>query len=154
MPTTIHLQGTVSYGFLPIFILFLILLSPLFIRRYKKKHSKEKKKAEGSKAVVKKLPPTVKEKYTQQLQGMLLDYKGGKRDKRDSYQLLSFFLREFFYEYAGIDVTRKTLAEIRGIKNSRLERLIEEFYACEFAPDADGDIELAIKRTIQSIENW
>lgn len=156
MPTTIHLQGSVLYGALPLWILLCILISPFVMKKVKKRKLKKQgvKETAPIKPAVKKVPLTVKDKYVQQLNGILLDYKGGKRDERESYQLLSFFLREFFNEYAGIDVTRKTLAEIRGIHNSRLEKLIEEFYACEFAPDSNGNIEGAIKRTIQAIENW
>lgn len=155
MPTTIHLQGSVLYGTLPLWFLFCLLISPFIMKKIEKRRRKKAKASEEPiKPAVKKVPLSVKEKYTQQLNGMLLDYKTGKIDERDSYQLLSYFLREFFNEYAGIDVTRKTLAEIRGIHNLRLEELIEEFYACEFAPDAKGDIEGAIKRTLKSIENW
>ncbi|MDO4187348.1 MAG: hypothetical protein Q4D29_00015 [Lachnospiraceae bacterium] len=156
MPTTVNLQGTVSYGLIPIWILFIILISPLLKRIYEKKRRKKEEKKAMATAMpkVKKVPPSVKERYIEQLDGILLDYKEGKRDKRDSYQLLSFFLREFFNEYTGIDVTRKTLAEIRGVANPVLISLIEEFYACEFAPDADGDIEKSITNTIKKIKQW
>lgn len=156
MPTTVNLQGTVAYGAIPLWILFLILISPV-LKRIFLKHRRKKKSGLSSNSaepVMKKIPKSVKEKYTIRLKEMLADYKGGKRSERESYQLLSYFLREFFNEYSGVDVTRKTLAEIRGVGNPILESLIEEFYACEFAPDAKGDIERAIKNTIDKINRF
>lgn len=153
MPTLIQIQGTISYGTLPLVVLFLLLVISMII--YKKK--KKQKSAEADKSLEptkKNIPPSVKRRYVNQLSNLLIEYKGGKRDKRDSYQLLSHFLREFFYEYAGVDVTRKTLAEIRGIHNLRLEQLIEEYYACEFSEEVNGDIEKAVRNTINAIENW
>lgn len=157
MPTTINLQGTVLYGAIPLWILFFILISPWIRKKIEKKRKRKAAKNEVDRQdnlSIKKVPLSVKERYVEQLNNILKEYKSGIRGEKDSYQLLSFFLREFFNEYVGIDVTKKTLAEIRGIHNSRLEKLIEEFYECEFAKDAKGDVESAIKRTIRSIENW
>ena len=152
MPTTISLQGTASYGVLILYILFFILISPLILRFIKKR--KAKKKEAKVTPQVKKIPPTIKERYEKQLLSIIDDYKSEKIDEREGYQLLSKFLREFFKEYAGVDVTTKTLAQIRGINNSRLEKLIEEFYEYEFSPDSNGDIVGAVKRTIQSVKHW
>ena len=151
MPTTISLQGTVSYGVLILYILFFILISPLIKKRKAKKNKKKEAKVTPQ---VKKIPPTIKERYEKQLLSIIDDYKAEKIDEREGYQLLSKFLREFFKEYAGVDVTTKTLAQIRGINNSRLEKLIEEFYEYEFSPDSNGDIVGAVKRTIQSVKHW
>ena len=152
MPTTISLQGTASYGVLILYILFFILISPLILRFIKKRKAK-KNKAKVT-PQVKKIPPTIKERYEKQLLSIIDDYKSEKIDEREGYQLLSKFLREFFKEYAGVDVTTKTLAQIRGINNPRLEKLIEEFYEYEFSPDSNGDIVGAVKRTIQSVKHW
>lgn len=155
MPTTISLQGTASYGVLILYILFFILISPLILRFIKKRKAKKNKKKEAKVTPqVKKIPPTIKERYEKQLLSIIDDYKSEKIDEREGYQLLSKFLREFFKEYAGVDVTTKTLAQIRGINNSRLEELIEEFYEYEFSPDSNGDIVGAVKRTIQSVKHW
>lgn len=153
MPTTVALQGTVAYGAIPLWILFFILISPLIKKRINKKKAKKAVK-EAPKPAIKKVPLSVKEKYVVELNRMLEEYETKKRDEKESYQLLSHFLREFFHEYAGIDVTRKTLAEIRGINNPKLERLVEEFYACEFAPDVRGNIKASVERTIKEINNW
>lgn len=153
MPTTVGLQGTVLYGAIPLWILFFILISPL-IKKILGKKKKKHKKQEQPQPAIKKIPLSVKEKYVVELNRMIEEFESGKRDEKNSYQLLSHFLREFFNEYAGIDVTRKTLAEIRGIHNHKLEKLIEEFYACEFAPDVRGNISEAVKRTIREINNW
>ena len=153
MPTTISLQGTASYGVLILYILFFILISPLILRFIKKRKAKKNKKKKVT-PQVKKIPPTIKERYEKQLLSIIDDYKSEKIDEREGYQLLSKFLREFFKEYAGVDVTTKTLAQIRGINNSRLEKLIEEFYEYEFSPDSNGDIVGAVKRTIQSVKHW
>ena len=64
MPTTISLQGTVSYGVLILYILFFILISPLILRFIKKRKAKKNKKKEAKVTPqVKKIPPTIKERY-------------------------------------------------------------------------------------------
>jgi len=155
MPTTVHLQGTVSYGVIVLWILFFILISPLIIRKVnKRKAAKAEKEAKKQPIKIKKIPPSVKERYVGHLNKVLADYKDGKIDNRNGYQLLSFYLRAFFKEYSGVDLTKKTLAEIRQTSTPVLESLIEEYYECEFAPDADGDLEQSVKKTINRINNF
>lgn len=58
MPTTISLQGTVSYGVFILYILFFILISPLILRFIKKRKAKKNKKKEAKVTPqVKKIPP-------------------------------------------------------------------------------------------------
>lgn len=156
MPTTIEIQHTMMTINPLALILFLILVSPFVIKVLNKRKNKSNSKAtkKDNKPSLKPVPLSVKEKYARQLNIILKEYNENKRSEKDSYQLLSFMLREFFNEYAGIDVTSKTLAEIRGLNNERLERLVEEYYACEFAPDVKGNIERSINKTIQAIKNW
>jgi len=154
VPTTVTLQNTMSYGLIPLWILFLMLISPLLIKLKNKKKKKTEVKQEKKKTELKPVPRPVKESYVNELHRLFNDYSKGRRDSRDCYQLLSVYIREFVNEYAGVDVTNKTLAEIRGVKIPKLEKLIEEYYACEFAPDVTGNIENAILRTIQTIKEW
>lgn len=154
MPTTVNLQGPFFNGALPLFIFFILLIMPLILKRIEKKRKLKEEKKKKMQVNMKPVPLSVKEKYAKRLSDIRDDYTGGRRDSRDCYQLLSFIIREFVNEYIGIDVTKMTLAEIRGVKIKRLEKLIEEYYACEFAPDKEGDIEAAIKNTIRAIEEW
>lgn len=157
MPTVVRLQPTMSYGYFPLIVLFLILVLSLVlksvIKKKKRKEGLAHAEGNGSK-VISPVPVTVQDRYIKELRKVLKDYNGNKRDERECYQLLSYYLRAFFKEYAGINVESKTLAEIRGLSTPKLEALIEEYYECEFAPDKTGDVEKIVEKTISEIRNW
>lgn len=155
MPTVVKLQPTFSYGLVPLWVLFIVLISPLLLSmREKRKEKRAMREQNILRPAKQAVPPSVKRSYVNKLTWLGKEYKDGERDSRDCYQLLSVYIREFVKEYAGIDVTKKTLAEIRGQKLPELEKLIEEYYACEFAPDVSGNIELSIERTKMVINSW
>lgn len=155
MPTTVHVQGAMSHGLIPLWILFFVLISPLIIRLKKNRAEKKLKKSKHGKDIsLRKVPLSVKENYVNRLVTLKKDYNDGKRDSRESYQLLSFYIREFIKEYAGIDATVRTLAEIRGMRIPKIEALIEEYYACEFSLDVTGDFDGSVRKTIDVIKNW
>ncbi len=99
-------------------------------------------------------PLTVKEEYFMRLNEMKTQYSEGRLSSKDGYKLLSKFLREFVLEYADIDVTRKTLAEIKRSNLPKVAALIEEYYIAEFSPDNDGNFGDSLNKTIRLINNW
>ena len=158
MPTTIQLQGKIAYGLLPLWILFFILISPLIIKVINKRRLK--KKAKNAAQVVENTEPvipvsvSIRDSYVNKLETLRNEYKTGKRSDRDSFLLLSFYIRDFVLELTGIDITKKTLAEIRAHDLPEIIELIETYYAYEFAPDKAGDVDDAIDKTIQVIKTW
>ena len=158
MPTTIQLQGKIAYGLLPLWILFFILISPLIIKVINKRRLK--KKAKNATQVVENTEPvipvsvSIRDSYVNKLETLRNEYKTGKRSDRDSFLLLSFYIRDFVLELTGIDITKKTLAEIRAHDLPEIIELIETYYAYEFAPDKTGDVDDAIDKTIQVIKTW
>ena len=155
MPTTISIQGSISYGLIPVWILGILLVLPFILNRIKrKKKSKAPVETVTKKPEVIEVPYSVKGDYVNQLEGILSDYRQGNRDSKDCYQLLSIKIRHFLKDYAGLDITTKTLAEIRGMHLTKIESMIEEIYDCEFAPDKNGDVEKAVMKTIENIKNW
>lgn len=155
MPTEIHLQNPIAYGILPLVILFIILVSPAFIKQWKQKRAEAGQKGErGQTPKVKKVPLSAKQRYVNRIQRIESDYANGARTERECYIILSSEIREFVKEYAGIDVTSKTLAEIRGMKLKKLEALIEEYYVCEFSTESNGNVSDSVKRAIKVIEKW
>lgn len=153
MPTTVELQGAMSHGLIPLWILFFVLISPLIIKYRKRRLEKKAQKANKS-TIIKPVPISVKESYVNKLRSIEREYRTGNRGEKECYQLLSKYIREFVKEYAGVDVTVKTLAEIRGLNIPKLERLISGYYKYEFSKDAVGDIEKAIDDTIEAVNFW
>lgn len=155
MPTTIAIQRTMSYGFLPVFILFLLVVSPLIINFYKKRKLRKQESLNSADEIkINEVPLSVKEIYSNRLTQIKKDYNAGEIDSKEGYKALSIILREFILEYAGIDVTKKTLAEIKRANLPSVAKLIEEYYAAEFAPDQNGDLSDSIMKTKRVIHNW
>lgn len=158
MPTSVSLQGNFIYGITPLVLLFLVLISPL-IMKIKRKRAEKRKRKEEAKAsvntnVYKPVPLSVKQQYVRKLKKIDADYKKGSVDLRNGYQLLSAIIRQFVLEYKGIDVSTKTLAEIRRMDIPDLERLMEEYYEPEFSADSTRHLEYSLEKTIEAIEKW
>lgn len=153
MPTSINLQAQFHYGIVPLIILFFILISPLIIKI--KKDSKNRKiKYVDKKTNIVRVEESVKDTYVKRIKKIEKDYDNDEKHSRECFLRLSALIREFVKEYAGIDVTVKTLAEIRGVKIPTLEMLIEEYYGAEFAPDKKGDFISSAEKTIEAIKKW
>lgn len=155
MPTTIAIQRTMSYGFLPVFIMFLLVISPLIINGYKKRKLRKQEELNSTEGIkINEVPLSVKEVYSNRLTQIRNDFDAGEIDSKEGYKALSIILREFILEYAGIDVTKKTLAEIKRANLPSVAKLIEEYYAAEFAPDQNGNLSDSIMKTKRVIHNW
>ncbi len=77
----------------------------------------------------------IKNEYAQKLQSLVGEYSGGKIDKREGYQRLSFLIRTFVHEITGINVENYTKSEIKTLGMPQLDRLMEEYYVPEFAEE-------------------
>jgi len=156
MPTTVEIQARMSHGLLPVIILFLLCLSPIIVKKVQKYREKKKEKMNPQplEPVKEEIPLSVKEEYFRRLNGMKTDYKEGRLSSKDGYKLLRKFLRDFVLEYAGVDVTKKTLAEIKRSNIPKVAKLIEEYYVAEFSPDDEGNFADSLNKTIKIINNW
>jgi len=156
MPTTIKLQGQFISEAPVLFLLFLLLISPILFKIFNK--LKNKKNMPQKKVEEQVATPTVtisvRDSYVNKIEKLRKDFQSGKRSDRETFGLLSFYIKEFVLEISGIDITKKTLAEIRAINIPEIEKLIEEYYAFEFAPDKLGDVNKSIDRTVKVIKTW
>jgi len=158
MYSTIPLQKNfASLGWLS-FLFFILLFTPLIIRWIKKrkaaKQLNNQQKMVGEEPIVKPVSVTTKDRYENILIQIMTDYNSGDATLRESYQILSRTIRQFVLDYTGIDVTAKTLAEIRGLNVRRVESLIEEYYAAEFAAVDDSNLAKSINHAIKVIREW
>lgn len=154
MPTTVNLQPNFIGSAVPLLLLAILLISPLFIGKKERKKQDNNINSEESRQTLKPVPPDVRKSYVNLLEKLRQDYISNNKTSKECYQALSSYIRVFVLEYAGIDVRSNTLAEIRAKNLPALEQLIEEYYACEFSPDVTGDVERAIKNTVEVIYRW
>jgi len=101
-----------------------------------------------------KMLPEIKERYLREL----FDVEGalGREEitVRQAFQTLSAIIRNFVFEVTGIRVQNYTLYEIRQLNMPRLTKLIEEYYAPEFARSTRMKGFASIKRTRGVITRW
>ncbi len=98
-----------------------------------------------------------KRKYVLQTQRLIADYKAKKISKRDGYQKLSLIIRGFVFETTKIDVTKYTLRDLKELKLSKLDTLIEEYYVLEFGEDERSknmNLEASCNRAMGVIKTW
>lgn len=157
MHTTIRLQHNFSFGLFPVFIFGILLLVPLIIyliNKSKSKSGNNVRVAEPVNQPVPNIPMDIKERYINSVMLLKRDYAENVISKRDGYQRLSLILREYISELTDIDITKKTLAEIRGLNLGPIENLIEEFYYFEFSTEQGGNLDSAINSTIEAIRGF
>jgi len=154
MPTSVAIQHTISHGTFLLFILFICLILPLIIKRHNKKKAKKAENKNYVNHEVPQIPLTVKEDYSRRLTDINRDHSEGKISSKEGYMRLSAVLREFILEYLGVDVTKKTLAEIKRENIPTVANLIEEYYIVEFSPDKEGDFYSSYVKTIKAINDW
>lgn len=156
MHTTIHLQHNFSYGFLPVIISFIAVIIPIIIFISSKKKNNNVKKEEKTNIPQNSIPavPDIKDRYIKKALEIEKDFNTGNTDVREGYQRLSMLIREFSSEYSGVDITKKTLAEIRAMSKYQVERLLEDYYENEFSKDPKGNLQKSIEKTIEVIKIW
>lgn len=154
MQITVKLQEAFSYSILPSLILLglIVLLTIYFI--WSKKNSKKTEEKEIVIKEVKKDVNKIKEKYLKKLENLETKINEKKISIRGTYQNLSSIIRLFVYEVTNIKVQNCTLREIDKLNMPNLTRLIEEYYAPEFAEHSLGNIKSSLEKTRKVIEKW
>lgn len=159
MTTLVEIQDILSYGLIPVIVMAVASIIPIFLFIIAELRKKSEKKAlpAAYEEMRPKFPPhsrQVRDSYLAQLRFTRLCYSQGSIDCKEGYQRLSQIIKGFVNDYSEIDVASKTLAEIRGMELPYIETLVEEYYAVEFAPDMDGDLYKSLDTTEKVIELW
>ena len=111
-------------------------------------------KRKKEKTTVKPLPLPIKNNYINKIESIASLYDRKTITSKQGFQELSFVVRSFVLEYAGIDVTKKTLAEIRSMNIKKVEKMVELCYEPEFSNDGCGDLYKAIYEAKKIIDSW
>lgn len=159
MPTTVELQPDFFSGGFLLVLFALVLAAPIIYKIHQKNKARRELKRQqkleaASKLRMKAVPKTMQERYESELKTLSKNIKKGTMEPRKGYQLLSRLVRNFVKEYANVDVTTKTLAEIRSMGFPVLTALVEEYYAPEFSLDEEGNVLESIDKTIKAIKSW
>ena len=105
------------------------------VRQEKVDRRKSKRKSSGSRSSKSDNVSDAKRKYIDRIQDIAGRYKAGAVSKRVGYQELSAVIRAFVNEYAGINTTYLTAAEVKAMGLGELYSLMDEYYVPEFAED-------------------
>lgn len=148
-----ELQEMFSYSFIPIIIIFIILVcliifTILFIKKTKKQN-----------IIIKQITPKkdiniIKNNYLLRINNLLNDINNKKVSNRKAYQQLSVLIRNFIYEATGIKVQNYSLEEIKITSIPYLYDLIYEFYDPEFNKISTSSIKDSINKTVSVIQKW
>ncbi len=148
-----ELQEMFSYSFIPIIIIFIILVcliifTILFIKKTKKQN-----------IIIKQIIPKkdiniIKNDYLLRINNLLNDINNKKVSNRKAYQQLSVLIRNFIYEATGIKVQNYSLEEIKITSIPYLYDLIYEFYDPEFNKISTSSIKDSINKTVSVIQKW
>ncbi len=154
MRITVELQEAFSYSIFPSLILLgLIVLFTLYFI-FSKKNNKKTEEKEIVIKEVKKDVNKIKEKYLKKLDNLETKINERKISIRGAYQNLSSIIRLFVFEVTNIKVQNCTLREIDKLNMPNLTKLIEEYYAPEFAEHSLGNIKASLEKTRKVIEKW
>lgn len=158
MQTTINLQEPFTYSFIPLIIIFLLIIGfTIYIIISKKAKDNVKGKMEEVKVIPErnnKNIPVIKNKYLQQLNDIEDRYTNKKIELRKAYQLISESIRLFVFEVTDITTQNYSLTEIKKINIPVLYELIEEYYEPEFACKTIGDFNSSINKARRVINEW
>ena len=148
-----ELQEMFSYSFIPIIIIFIILVcliifTILFIKKTKKQN-----------IIIKQIIPKkdiniIKNNYLLRINNLLNDINNKKVSNRKAYQQLSVLIRNFIYEATGIKVQNYSLEEIKITSIPYLYDLIYEFYDPEFNKISTSSVKDSINKTVSVIQKW
>ena len=118
---------------------------------------KKSRKSSGSKSSKPDNIPEAKRKYVDQIRDISNRYKAGAVSKRNGYQELSAVIRAFVNDYAGINTTYLTAAEVKAMGLGELYSLMDEYYIPDFAEDDrtdQKDLLKACEKAERVIKEW
>ena len=133
-------------------ILAVSLIFFFMLCKYRIRHRKRSKKAAR--------PPKkigaafAREKALHSIDNIIQDLSHSRIDIRESYQRLSMIMRIFVTDISGRDVTSLTLSELKSSDLKKLAKLIEKWYAPEFAMKTRADFINDAKQAKNVVETW
>ncbi len=114
-----------------------------------------------NKAKVQHTPPAgrqprelIKARTVQAIDKILFDLSRSDIDIRESYQRLSMIMRNFVTDYTGKDVTSLTLSELKMAGDKRFVKLVEKWYAPEFAMKTKADFRNDAEQAKRVVKTW
>lgn len=153
MQVKTELQGLFTYSYIPIIITLVILIIIFFIYIIKVRKKKIKKRPNIVKPSVKNMNE-IRQKYLNNLDGLLQNINNNKISNRHAYQILSATIRHFVYDSTNIKVQNYSLSEIKDLNMPILYELINEYYDPEFSKISKGNIIDSIDKAREVIKKW
>ena len=163
MVTTVTLQPPFEYYWWLIIIgmLFLVGAGLLTFFALRKLFLQRPRQSGKEKPVIIKPTPqslaVIKQKYSEQLQGLMTAYANKTISKRDGYQRLSLLIRGFVTDATGINVEIYTKTEIQEFGIKSLDNLMNEYYIPEFGEAERAktrDFTASCNKTLKVIQSW
>ena len=157
METTVELQAPMAFMQIWAWLAAILIIGAVFlqiffrIRRARAGETPEKIRIKRPPA---RMIPEIKERYLRELFVVERSLEERQITVREAFQRLSAVIRNFVFEMTGIKVQNYTLYEIRQLNMPGLTRLIEEYYAPEFARTTRKNGFASINRTRGVIQRW
>ncbi|MCQ2482191.1 MAG: hypothetical protein MJ153_01725 [Clostridia bacterium] len=139
---SVRLQKNHQYSFIALIVAALIVLSPLIwwivkkLLGIKPKEKKASSKVQTTKKIVNRRPLNViKDDFIKRIDAIEKKYNDKAIDSREMHQKLSVTVRQFVSEVKGIPADALVLSDFERMQMPEMEKLLEAFYAPEFAPE-------------------
>ena len=160
MNSSVSLQPNFTTHMGPIWILGLFLLIT-FIIGIAKIQQKKPKKVNTPKPVASPQAKSnglnpIQTKYLAELDLLNKSIKAQETPVKEGYQALSVLYRNFIQDNTGMEVTNKTLSELKKLGKPIISELVAIYYAPEFDDAEYGYSELTdvVKSTRKAIKEW
>lgn len=147
---TTTLNGMFSYSIIPIAFIFLLLVLLFLYFNW----NKTNKNIYYSDNLIDVSNGDVKNRYLEQVDVILNEFKSNNIDNRQVYYKLSILIRQFVFEMTNINVNYYTLSDIEKLNIPVLYELLYEFYIFEFSKISQGNVLSSIKKTKDVIFRW
>ena len=158
MVSSVELQAPMAFQQIWVWLAAVLIIAAIFLQIFFRIRRKRMGDLPPRKIKIKKPPakllPEIKARYLTELDLLERELSAGLIDVRTAFQRLSAAIRNFVYEVTGIEVPNYTLYEIRQLNMPRLTKLIEEYYAPEFARSTRKKGFSSINMTREVIRRW
>lgn len=159
MPVSVELQDPYSYSIWPIVIVAIIIVASLvaivlLTILFKIRKGPSKPKAPVTQIFKPKTLADAQREYLAKIAYVEQQHKEGKMDVRTVHQELSAIVRMFVYDVTGVQAQNFSLNELKAYNINPISKLIEEFYAPEFAERTDKQTEDSIRDAREVIYKW
>lgn len=103
---------------------------------------------------VRRNPAGTKKEYLDKITKLEQDMQKGTVTRRQCYQKLSAYIREFVFYASGCDLTKATLEDLAAFNVPQIQELLRECYEPEFARESAADAMNSISKAKRVIETW